>query len=125
MIAHTTIERSTGRITRLGISPKLPPSNAEFICVEGEYPGSLYYGENGVPVPRQPLPAVLDRTSAVVGETVTLSDLPVPCRVRVDAKTVNVTDGILTMTPQAPGQYIVIIDEVQYLPATYLIEVTE
>ena len=123
MITHTTIEKATGRITRLGRSPYLPPSTDKFICVEGEYPSGQYYGKNGVPTLREPIPVTLDHREIALGETVTLSGLPVPCAVQVDAMVVEVTDGILKITPSTVGEYVIHIDEVQYVPITFVVTV--
>jgi len=123
VITHTTIHKPTGRITRLGRSPSVPDSTSEFICVEGEYPSGQYYGKNGVPTLREPIPVTLDHREIALGETVTLAGLPMPCAVQVDATVVEVTDGFLTITPSTVGEYVIYIDEVQYTPITFVVTV--
>jgi len=123
VITHTTIHKPTGRITRLGRSPSVPDSTSEFICVEGEYPSGQYYGKNGVPTLREPIPVTLDHREIALGETVTLAGLPMPCAVQVDATVVEVNDGFLTITPSTVGEYVIYIDEVQYTPITFVVTV--
>jgi len=125
VITHTTIHKPTGRITRLGRSPILPASNDEFLCIEGEYPADQYYSDNGEIKPRAPIPVALDREVMALGETAALTGLPVPCKVQVDAVVVDVTDGILTITPSTVGQYVIHINEVQYQPVTLVVTVND
>jgi hypothetical protein len=125
VITHTTIRLSDGRITRLGRSPDIPSSNAEFAVVEGEYPATDYYGVAGVPTPRTPLDVVLSSEHVTLGGTFTLSNLPVPCRVHVDAVYVDVADGILHVTPQSVGEYRVVVDEPAYRAQTWTVTVDD
>lgn len=114
MIAVTTARRDTGEITRLAVVPELPPDTDEHQSITGHYPMADYYVIDGVPTLRAEVTATLDADTAAPGDTVTLSGLPQTCTVTVDGVSVAVDDGVLRLTVQTPGDYLVRLDEPPY-----------
>ncbi|MEX0300287.1 MAG: hypothetical protein AB3N28_14530 [Kordiimonas sp.] len=65
-------------------------------------------------VPRKSISAAFDLTIAPVGATVTLSDLPIPCALMVNAEFVEVNDGSLELELGFQGAHIVEAIETEY-----------
>lgn len=126
MIAYTVAARATGVITGTLYYQAPPPDTADLLTVPGWYPGWQYRIDTATlqPVERQPIQAVMSATSITLGQSATLSNLPVPCTVDVDGVMVPVADGILVLTPTTVGVYRIYIDEIAYLQKTWNLEVT-
>ena len=54
-------------------------------------------------------------------DVATLSSLPIPCTVYVDENSYIVDDGIFELTAIAAGEYLVWVDEIQYLKKEWTI----
>ena len=89
--------------------------------IEGAIDGSVDWENtwvnNGVLEDKASLTATWDATTvAADGVTeIVLSGLPTPCTVLIDyMHSVEVTDGSLEFTADAPGTYSLVVDEVAY-----------
>ena len=75
-----------------------------------------------------PLEAQLSADVIQLGETITLSQLPMPCSVSVDSMPapIIVDDGYLVITPSSIGDaYRVTVDAVGHIRQSYFFEVIE
>lgn len=55
-------------------------------------------------------------------DTATLSGLPIPCQVSVDGVVYDVDDGGFEFAATSPGDFHVMVDEVQYITERWMID---
>lgn len=96
-----TIYDVIGRILQITTCPqemlsiqKIPEGGG---YVEGAFENTIYHVIAGVPTLR---PAI---TPSIISTTI--SNLPVPCSVRVNGETIEVPDGTLELAFEVPGTY--------------------
>jgi hypothetical protein len=121
---YTSYLKADGRITMIRIAAEPPPDTTLHGSIEGEWSPDVYYVPGGTVLQRQPLPATMNTTTITLGQSATLSGLPVPCTVEVDGVMVPVADGTLVLAPTTVGSYRVSIDEVAYQRMAWTLEVS-
>ena len=130
MKTYTLYDRN-GKPLRTGGCPgyaldKILEVDAGEQVLEGIHSSEYYLSPaTGALEPRQPIPGGFDTLAITLGETATLSGLPVPCTVIVDGVKVPVDDGVLAVTPSTIGTYRVIVDEAEYLWTMWEVTVSD
>lgn len=106
MVNYSTYNPTTGLFVGTGrCAESYFPERSNVI--EGVYDKeSQYYDISGGAVADRPAnQATIDKTSAVVAEAVTISNIPNPSTALVSGQTIEVTDGTLEMDFDLPGEY--------------------
>ena len=68
--------------------------------------------------------SLINKTSATVGELITLSSLPIPCEVYVDNTIYEVPDGELILAVSLPGTIEIVIKSFPYLDKSFTVDIT-
>lgn len=90
------------------------------VIIEGNYIRTHYYDPGAQDIAeRSPMGTSIDGTLTVPGGTVTVTGIPVGTTATVGDDVVQVDDGILTLTTQTIGRYMIHLDHFQYLPEHY------
>jgi hypothetical protein len=76
--------------------------------IDGTWDAKTYYVADGVVTLCAPM------APSVTGTTI--SDLPIPCKARIEGQIYEVDDGVLELEPDYPGPYTVYLTAVGYLP---------
>jgi hypothetical protein len=122
----TRYDLSTGRLLGRGqyAIDAQPQIGQGHLDGQFDLDGQYYDIETRTVKDRLPSGAILSSESINLGESVTLSNLPIPCNVSVQFEPVEVDDGVLEITPQSVGEaYRIIINEVAYLREKWFFEV--
>lgn len=113
------------RIPKSWIEHNYAPTTQDY--VEGEASSETMYvnPDTKEVVVQAALSAVWDTLEIAANgtDTATLSDLPMPCTVFIDGSPTEVIDGSLEFSATSPGNYHIMIDEVQYLKEEWVINV--
>ena len=110
MKSFTTYDPATGQIhaaitcQEIDVEANTPSGHAR---VDGHFRGDQHYIENGEAVPLKPMSAV------VSGFTV--SGLPSMTTARIEGIAYLIDDGVLELSPDLPGPYVVTLSAPGYL----------
>ena len=131
MATFAVYNDATRRILRTGscaasdIALQAQAGESVIQCAANVSDGTHYVHESGVPVLKKSLAASWDKQSVAAGglDEAVLSSLPIPCTVTVDWQTkVDVFDGTFEFRADSPGEYLIVVDEVEYLRQEWEIE---
>lgn len=117
----------TGVIKRLVNCPEsmftiqIQPGEAGF---EGSANDATQYIKNGVVTDKPPPTATLSKSAISLSETVTISKLPIPSKLRIEQTTYDVPDGELTVNFNLPGTYRIECSALNYLPQSFEVVVS-
>lgn len=92
--------------------PIPPPTTVNW--VDGDWLGKPYYVLNGVVTPQPENPAALSGME--------LSNLPVPCEIRINDQSYQCTDSTATLSFSQPGAYKVIVKAWPHLDKEFSID---
>lgn len=112
----------TGAIKRLVNCPEsmftiqIQPGEAG---MEGVANDATQYINNGVITDKPQLLANLSKSSIVLSESVTISNLPIPATVHIERMKYDVPDGELTVNFNLPGTYRIECSALNYLPQSF------
>lgn len=101
-------------------SPIMGPGNLIYQSYEIED----WYVSDGQMVTR-PVIEVPSSVELKVGESMTIANLPNPCRIKVDGETITVEGGELELEGDMPAEYQIVIDHFPYKSATLKVTVYE
>lgn len=123
---YTVFDTETGYSLGTAYMPRykddvIPPAGLNKIAVEGNYQADKYYWDGTGPALKQTHSAsALSNLEIVLGETATLDNLPIPCKVFVEgAGLVPVDDGVLTITPSSVGHYTIQVQAASIFSVNY------
>lgn len=129
-MTFTVYKKSTGEVV------KVKTRDASFGPPDLEEGEALYYGfadgvtqylvetlEGPMPVPRPPLPAVLNKSVIAADnlEEAALTNLP-PCTVYAGRDAHRVTDGVMEFVTPLPGRYVFRVEAFPYLDTEFTVE---
>lgn len=92
--------------------PVPPPTAINW--VDGDWLGKPYYVSGGVITPQPENPAVLSGME--------LSNLPVPCEIKINGQTYQCADSTATLSFNQPGTYKVIVQAWPHLDKEFSID---
>lgn len=107
----TIYEPNTGRLRWTVRCPdfivevNIPPGMS---CVDGEWSPYSYFVFNGEPRERPAIEVVID------GHTI--SNLPIPCTVKIDGQRYEVDDGVMELDSNHPGPHTLSVEAFPYKP---------
>lgn len=116
-MANYVVYTSGGEILRSGSAPtaaKQARRDGEFAIEVDSLPRDIdnYIVQGGELVEKTTLSPTIDKTTVTANERdfITISNLPNPCRIRIENKKYRVTDGIAEITFNLPGEFKVIVE---------------
>lgn len=130
MRAFAVFDIQTGRGVRQGQCQdghwEQQYDEATQVIYEGDYIHDHWYDSaSDSLIPRDPSPVTIDRTEVLVGETVTLSNIPVGAEMLVGREMVTVDDGVLIVTFDTIGGYSIKFSHIKYLRQIWEVVVNE
>ena len=127
-----TVFDSTGRVLRAGLCAPgdlpLQARSGEFV-LEGQANDVLHYVVDGAVMPRPVMPIMFDNATVPAdgASTVTFTGVPAGANARVSGPAIDaftVPDGVVVMTFDAPGAYVVGIEKFPYRDFEVVINAT-